>query len=1056
MKRTGSAFTPHLLQPDAGVVSEPPGPVDGEDRFRSLLQLSSDWYWEQDDNYRFTPNLRGFSEKPGIRPADYVGKTRWEMACHGVSDAQWAEHKALLRARRPFYNFEYLRPSSDGVFRWVSISGEPVFDAQGRFKGYRGIGQDITERKQAQQRQVVQHAVARILSESDSLCEAIPGIIRAVCETMGWDYGARWELIEEDQTFRVAEMWCRPHLEHSEFVTFTRSRRFSPGPHGLVRRVLSTKEPYWVMEIDQELNLTRGRAALNSGLTGAFALPLMMGNQLLGAMEFFAHRIWQPDLAITETARSVGRQVGQFMVRKQVEERYRELVELSPDGILIYCDGRIVFANGAAMRLLGVGQVEGLIGRPMLDVVHPDYRALLDARVERAPEGSPVLPRVEMKYLRVDGAAVDVEVSSSYFVHDGRPAVQVMARDVSERKSAEQKIIRLSHLYAALSQTNRAITRIDDPRALLAEVCRVAVEHGRFDTAAIVMVDETTQWTEMAAIAGARQAYLLSARISMNPDLPDGQRLTAIALRNGTHIVCNDFAADPRVARWRDELLEQGLRSSAHVPLRSHGRMVGALVLLSPEPGCFDAQLVELLLEMASNISFALDAFDKEAQRRQAEERLALLAQYDVLTGLPNRNLFRDRLVQAMARARRTGGLVGLMFFDLDRFKQINDSLGHATGDRVLKIVAERLKEHLREADTLSRLGGDEFTLIVEGAADTLQLVAVADKVRAALAAPVEVDGREMFVTTSIGITVFPRDADDADDLLKNADIAMYRAKHEGRNTSLFYTPEMAVRAADRMYLEGGLRQALERGEFLLHFQPIVQAASGRIVGAEALVRWSSLSGMVPPADFIPVAEETGLIVEIGRRVLEAACAQVVDWQSKGFAPVLLRVNLSPRQVLHKGMYDVIATALSHAGLDPTQLTLEITESMLMQQAEDVIDKLMQLDTLGVRLAVDDFGTGYSSLAYLKRFPVHELKVDQSFVRDVTLDPDTAAIVRAIMAMARTLGIDVTAEGVETSAQLELLRGLGCGVYQGYLFSPPLPAPEFEALLRSQVGMSPH
>ena len=403
-----------------------------------------------------------------------------------------------------------------------------------------------------------------------------------------------------------------------------------------------------------------------------------------------------------------------------------------------------------------------------------------------------------------------------------------------------------------------------------------------------------------------------------------------------------------------------------------------------------------------------------------------------------------------MARARRSGTVVGLMFFDLDRFKQINDTLGHGTGDRVLQEVAARLKEHLREVDTISRLGGDEFTLIVEGATDGARLAMVAQKVHETLATPIRIDGREIFVSTSIGITVYPRDATDVDDLVRNADLAMYRAKREGRNAYLFHTPEMSVHAAERLYIEEGLHRALEQKELVLHYQPIVGAKSGRILGMEALLRWNSPGGLMSPRQLIPVAEETGLIVDIGHWVLESACAQAAQWERQGLGPLLLRINVSARQFKERDLFQTIAAALARSRLPASSLGLEITESMLVDQASDVSEVLVNLVQLGVRLAIDDFGTGYSGLTYLKRFPLHDIKIDQSFVREITANPDDAAIVRAIVAMAQSLDIGVTAEGVETQAQLELLQNLGCGAYQGYLFSVPLSADAFQQLVCAQ------
>ena len=604
------------------------------------------------------------------------------MPCHGVSDAQWQAHKTALSAHEPFYDFEYLRPSADGQFRWISVSGEPVFDAQGRFRGYRGIGKDITEHKQEQQRQAIEHAVAQILSDADTLSEAIPRIIQSVCETMGWDYGARWQHGEHDQSYTCAELWCRPELRDSEFVASTHTQHARAASQGLVRRVLASGEPCWIIDIAAEPGLERGAAALRCGLTGAFAFPIATGNRTLGTIEFFAQRVWPPDLALTGAARAVGGQIAQFMVRKQAEERYRELVELSPNAILVHCDGRIVFANTATSRLLGAAQPADLLGRSVYDFVHPDHRDFARERVVRIVQHQLTLGAMEMKYVRMDGSVGHMEVSSSYFLYEGRPAVQAIARDVSERKVAEQKIIRLSNLYAALSQTNRAITRLTDPQSLFDEVCRIAAQYGNFELAAILMTDPQSKWVQPVAAAGVFHDYIDTVRISADPAVPEGTGLTGTALRSGQPVVCNDVSLDVRTLPWRSALLGRGLHALANFPLRRRGDVVGTLFLCSSVIDFFDEQLVNLLVEMASNISFALDAMDKEAQRREVEERLAQLAQYDVLTGLPNRSLFLDRLHQAIARARRNDAMIGLMFFDLDRFKQINDTLGHSTGDQ--------------------------------------------------------------------------------------------------------------------------------------------------------------------------------------------------------------------------------------------------------------------------------------------------------------------------------------------------------------------------------------
>jgi diguanylate cyclase (GGDEF)-like protein/PAS domain S-box-containing protein len=1017
-----------------------------EDSFRSLLKLSTDWYWEQDQDFRFTRNV-GFGDRSDLRPPDYVGKTRWELTTLGVSEAEWAAHRALLEGHRPFYDFEYLRSSRDGTFRWVSVSGEPVFDSAGKFCGYRGIGKDITERKQIQQRQAVQYAAVRQLSDAVSVEQVMPEILRAVCRIMNWDYGARWTHREQEGVFECVDVWCRPHLEGSDFLALSKSERFVPRPEGFLHRVLETREPLWILDMAAHADVQRADAALKAGLNGAFAFPIVIGGRLLGAVEFFAAHIWQPDVAIGETAKWIGRQIGQFMVRKQAEDSYRELVDLSPDAIVIFCDHRIVFANSAASRLLGAEEPISLLGKHIFELAHPQFRDLAARHLDEQLRAAGAVPRAEMAYLRLDGSSVNVEVSSRYFAFEGKPGVQAIIRDVTERKAAERKIVRLGNLYAALSQTNKAITRLSEPQRLFEEVCRIVVEYGPIDLAGIVETDANTHVVRPLTSAGRAGHYLTSVRLSTDPNTPEGRGLVGTALRTGHHLVCNDVTLDPRTQPWREDLRRANLRSAANFPLRRDGVVVAVLMLASSEAGFFDQEMGQLLLEMTANISFALDAMVRETQRRQAEERLTFLAQFDVLTGLPNRAVFRDRLSQAIARARRNGTLVALMLFDLDRFKQINDTLGHAAGDRVLQVVAARLKEQLREVDTISRLGGDEFTLIAEDEGEAERFEALAEKVRQLLSVPLDVDGRQVSVSTSVGVTVYPRDGEDPDALMKNADIAMYRAKHSGRNNYLFYTAEMARRNNDRLGLASELRQAIRRDDLVIYYQPSVAIESGKIVGVEALLRWHSARGLLTAGEFIPVAEESGLILELGSLVLNGACAQIALWRSMGWMLPQLTINLSARQFAQKDLPQAIATALRASALPAECFALEITESMILHQGEGVMDTLRRLAESGVRVVIDDFGTGYSSFAYLQRLPVHSLKIDRSFVRDVADDEDNATMVRAVVAMARTLDIRVVAEGVETEEQRAVLAELGCDAYQGNLFSPPLPAEEFQRLL---------
>jgi diguanylate cyclase (GGDEF)-like protein/PAS domain S-box-containing protein len=435
-------------------------------------------------------------------------------------------------------------------------------------------------------------------------------------------------------------------------------------------------------------------------------------------------------------------------------------------------------------------------------------------------------------------------------------------------------------------------------------------------------------------------------------------------------------------------------------------------------------------------------------RRMDSEERLAFLAQFDPLTGLPNRALLSDRFAQMIVQARRHATRLGVLFVDLDEFKLVNDTLGHAAGDELLKQAAARLKESVREGDTVARISGDEFAVVLADLARQEDAALVAQKLIERLAAPFELRGKEMFVTASVGIAVFPGDGADAEALIGAADAAMYRAKQAGRNTFQFFTAEINQRSRARAQLGAELRRALERDEFTLAYQPKYELASGRCCGAEALLRWSHPArGLVSPAEFVPVLEESGLIVAVGEWVLARACLDIRAWTAAGAAPPPVAVNLSARQFRASGLEARVGAALAAAGVSPRLIELEITESQLMHDPDQAIRTMQALRDQGMRIAIDDFGTGYSSLAYLRRFPVAALKVDRSFVSGIPGQSSDAAIVRAVIDMARTLGFTVIAEGVERPDQVEFLRRYGCHQAQGYLFARPMPAAELQALL---------
>jgi diguanylate cyclase (GGDEF)-like protein/PAS domain S-box-containing protein len=454
--------------------------------------------------------------------------------------------------------------------------------------------------------------------------------------------------------------------------------------------------------------------------------------------------------------------------------------------------------------------------------------------------------------------------------------------------------------------------------------------------------------------------------------------------------------------------------------------------------------------DRAGRVIGAVIVFHDVSAARAMSRQVTHAAQHDLVTNLPNRLLLNDRIAQSISLARRQNRPLAVIFLDLDRFKYINDSLGHATGDKLLQAVSKRLLAGLRGSDTVSRQGGDEFVILLSEIADPEDVAASARKILLLLNAPHSIGGQDLLIGGSIGISVYPADGEDAETLIKNADTAMYRAKERGRNNFQFFKAEMNLKAVERQSLEGNLRRAFEREEFLLHYQPKVNLDTGEITGGEALIRWQHPDrGLVPPSQFVPIAEDCGLILQIGRWVLREACSQARAWQNAGLPPLRIAVNVSAVEFRDKGFAERVQTVLSETGLEARYLELELTEGVLMEDAESMVSVLQELKRMGVHLAVDDFGTGYSSLSYLRQFPIDVLKIDQSFVHQITADPDDSMIVSAIINMAKSLKHVVVAEGVETREQRNYLQAQHCAEGQGNLFSRPLAAARFAHFMKA-------
>jgi diguanylate cyclase (GGDEF)-like protein/PAS domain S-box-containing protein len=661
----------------------------------------------------------------------------------------------MLNGEIDTYRSERQYTRKDGSDLWVHRTVSLARNAAGEPLYFIRVIEDISERKRAEKRQAMEHAVTQVLADAESLADAIPRIVQTICETLAWHCGSRWAHDEDVGTTRCFECWGLDSPEIQEFIVENSRRAVNQDGtgKGLVRQAVKTREPIWVADLSQVGGFNRAHLVAKARLRGAFCFPLLVGNQVLGVMEFFHRDVREPDAMLIDAAKSMGSQIGQYIARQQVEERVRHL------------------------------------------------------------------------------------------------------------------------------------------------------------------------------------------------------------------------------------------------------------------------------------------------------------AHYDELTGLPNRTMFNERLGHALSGAQRAERSLVVLFIDLDRFKNINDTLGHDAGDHVLKEVAQRLRSCLRASDTVGRLGGDEFVVLLEEPPRPLNAAVVAQKMLVALGKPFPVQGQEFHITASIGISSYPDDGTDMQTLMKNADIAMYRAKEQGKNNFQFYSAQINGHSIERLTLESSLRRALERSEFLLHYQPKLDLGTGRVTGVEALVRWQQPErGLIPPAEFIQLAEETGLIVPIGEWVLKTACAQNKTWQHQGLPPVRVAVNLSARQFAHADLLQDVSQVLKETGLDPAFLEFEITESMVMHNPEHAIVLLNELKAIGIHLAIDDFGTGYSSLGYLKRFPLDSLKIDRAFIRDLPGDSDDVAITRAIIAMAHSLRLSVVAEGVETAEQQDFLLEHDCDEIQGYYFSKPQPAAEIASLLQGNAA----
>jgi diguanylate cyclase (GGDEF)-like protein/PAS domain S-box-containing protein len=834
-----------------------------DERLQAVLGLTANFYWEQDDQHRFT--LYRPSGETDAELEALVGKTSWEFASE-PPEGGWDALRAALAAREPFLDVVHSLQSSANGARHFRFSGQPVFDRRAHFKGYRGIGRDVTAEMRAAVLARLEHVVAKILAETDFLNDGLRAVLQTMCESQGWTAANFWSVDEQ-----------RDVLHHVVGVG---------GENGKPRSLLLPGDrlpawlaggPVWIGDVTRDATTNRlervGGERWNTGVM----VPLKVGAATIGVVDLYASRVASPEPEFLRVLRVLSAEIGHFYQRavaleklRESEERFASTMELAAIGIAhVEQGGRFRYVNPQLCDMLGYTEAE-LTSMTVKEVSHPGDVNATDGLRDQLRAGTIKSFKMEKRYLRKDGSPIWVGLT-------------------------------------------------------------IACKRDR-----------------------------------------SGQCL-------------------------------------------------------------YDISIVEDI-----------------SARKGAEERIQYLATHDGLTGLPNRAMFGQLLGLAIETARRYDRKLAVLFIDLDRFKVINDTLGHEAGDVLLREMGARLRECLRASDVVARLGGDEFVVLLQEINSAEQATVVARNILSVVMKPVDILGQECRVTASIGICVHPAAGQEDHAIMKHADMAMYLAKEEGKNTFAFFSDRMKPQSIERLTLETSLRRALELEEFTLHYQAKVDFKTGEITGVEALLRWHTPElGAISPARFIPLAEETGLIVPIGKWVLRTACRQSVEWRKQGLPPVRMSVNLSMRQLNDEALVREITSVLAETGMEPSMLELEVTESTIMHNAARAVDVLTAVKDLGVRLAIDDFGTGYSSLAHLKRFPIDTLKVDRSFIRELPNDAEDKAIAEAIIAMGKTLSLTVVAEGVETPQQQAFLSEKLCDEMQGYYFSTPVAAQDFAELLRS-------
>ena len=914
-----------------------------------------------------------YSTMLGYEAQDGLGnRQEWVDRIHPEDrDAVTEKIKAVLAGHDIPYQYEARLQHADGTWRWMSVVGRVLERGpDGRATRLLGVRTDITQASQARE---------QLRLSEENLAITMQSIGDAVIATDRSGHITRMNATAQRLTgWTLDEARDRPLADVFKIID-AQTRQPAASPVDLVMRhgevVGLANHTALIARDGREYQISDSGAPIRDAQQNIVGVVLVFSD-------------------ITE----------QYQVRQALaesEERFRTMIEWTPSPIAVHIRGVIVYANPAALKLFGAKDPGDLVGQPMLERVHPDFREVVAQRTQAVVQSGLAAPMLEEMFLHLDGTVLHLEVQGTRIVYDGEPAVQVSLHDISSRVKAEQ----------ALRKTEESLRQV----AMHTQTILDNLMDGVVTITPQGIVESINQAAGMAF--GYEASEVIGRNIAML--MPE--------------------AHQPHHDNYLQHYARTGERRAIGKKLELEGRRKSGRL--------FPMSLQVSEISVGGKTTYVGVVRDI-TQHRQDVEEIRRLAFFDALTELPNRRLLTDRLRQAILSSARTGHHGALMFLDLDHFKQLNDTRGHDVGDLLLQQVAQRLQACVREGDSVARLGGDEFVVLLESLSQqeteaATQAELIANKILQALGQPYVLRDMAYDSTPSIGIVVFSKEQEEIDELLKKADVAMYQAKSAGRNTARFFDPAMQAAATAYAELEADLRRGLASREFVLHYQIQVDV-HGRTIGAEALVRWAHATrGLVSPAHFIGLAEETGLILPLGQWVLRSACQQLAQWATHDVTRQwAMAVNVSAFQFAQTGFVATVAAALSESGVNPRLLKLELTESMLVNDLAGVVAKMNQVKAMGVGFSLDDFGTGYSSLSYLKRLPLDQLKIDQSFVRDILSDASDAVIARTIIALGRSLGLKVIAEGVETAEQRDFLVEMGCEAFQGYHFGRPVPATE--------------